>query len=319
METLPIKSIALDGIVPGSTIDPFLEKYSFDHHYKNIPRLAQSSTVKQIYDSIMLGWKPPTKNGYTWVYFADVDLDCMLSIFLLTLTKKHIDKRLKEWVEVVNSVDVFGPAYIFNDERSEKIKDFLYYRILRKHKGKSSVSIISSILDNIEYYFKRDSINYTYHNKKTRKLVVLEQCNFIHPQHPMRDINLMAIMSEDPVFDYGYKKGADLVVGIRQKSNNTYKYSVAVKNDFIPYSITQLLNTVSEREPGWGGGSTIIGSPESGSNIAPHDLLYLIKRGQWNEKHNIHTKQTVTNSDKTTASHRHKHNSRNNRKRKKRN
>lgn len=284
IEELPKKSIAIDGIVEGSNIDAYNYRFSFDHHYKNIPRHSQASSVKQILDALMVGWKPPTRDGKIWVFFSDVDLDCISAIFLLILGQEKINRRVVEWIDVVNAVDIFGPAYKFYDEKYERIKDFLYYKILRKHKGKTSIEMITSILDKFQYYYDKEHIYYNSYTKKYKNLVVLEKSNFINPDFPEHDLNLLMIISDDQVFEYAYRQGADVVIAIRRKPSGRYKYSIAKRDDFVPYNINLLLKKISERESGWGGASTIIGSPEEGSEFSPYDLAYLLKRGTWNVK-----------------------------------
>lgn len=280
-ETLPNKSIGLDGIVGGSFINIKNETVNFDHHSHALPRHAQASTVKQVYDALILGWSPPKRlDGKVWVFLNDIDLDSMLALYLLTLNKHKLNRRLKEWVDVVNSSDIFGPAYIPKDARFVKVRDFLYYRILRKHKGKTTESIISSILSNLRYQLNRKNIWYNPVQKSSKNLYVLEKTNFVHPENVDHDLLLMAIFSEDPIFEEAYKQGADLVVGIRRKTDK-YKYSIAKRHDFIPYDLLNLLKKINEREKGWGGATSIIGSPENGSILSPKALLHLIKRGEW--------------------------------------
>lgn len=300
-ETLPSKSIAIDGIVCGSFIDSHTDRISFDHHSPSLPRHAQASSSKQIYDALVLGWIPPkTAHGKVKVYFNDIDLDSILSIYLLSINQSQLTRRVKEWVDTVNCADIFGPAYNpKNDPKFIKIRDFLYYRVLRKHRGRNAIDIITSILNNIESYINRQNLDYlAIKRNKAKQLFVLEKSNFIHPNHRNHDLLLMAILSEDPVFEEAYKQGADIVVGVRMKGSK-YKYSIAKKHDFVPYDLLNLLDRIREKEKGWGGASSIIGSPDSGSNLSLNELLHLIKRGEWKthvskQKQNL---QTLPNNE----------------------
>ena len=284
-DTLPRKSIAIDGIFTGTFIDPVGERLSFDHHSPVLPRHCQVPTCKQIFDAQILDWQFPIRHdGRIWVYFNDIDLDSMLSIFLLTLSKEQLTNRVEQWVNVTGSADVFGPSYT-HDEKFVKIRDFLYYKILRKHTGKSSKEIISSILENFYYYAEKDTLNYSKHKHKTKSLFKIEQSLFVHPSKPDTPILLMAIQSEDPVFEEAYNEGADIVLAVRRKGER-YKYSIAKKHDYIAYDLLELLGAIVEREKGWGGASSIIGSPEQGSSMQPMELLDLIKHGNKEKRTN---------------------------------
>lgn len=286
-ETLPKKSIALDGILVGSYLDSIDEKISFDHHSPALPRHSQAATCKQVFDAVMLGWKFPTRDGKIWIYLNDIDLDSMLSLFLLSLNKTELNSRIEQWVNITSSSDMFGPAYIPNESKFIKIRDFLYYRILRKHRGKTTSEIIGSILENFLYYSSKPQLQYSFEKAKAKNLFIIERSLFIHPSNTNQELYLLAILSEDPVFDEAYLQGADLVLAIRRKvvspNQMKYKYSLAKKHDWIGFDLLSVLTRISERESGWGGASSIIGSPEAGSDIQPQQLLTLIKSGTWKD------------------------------------
>lgn len=272
----PENAICIDGIYQGPMIDPYTNRYSFDHHHPSIPRHAMSSSSKQIFDARIVGWEPPKRqDNKIWVYINDIDLDSMLAIFLLTIPN-NIVYASKEWVEVVNGADVFGPAYA-PTKRHVKIRNFLYHKVLRKQRGDNALRHITSILNALTKYFYQKN-DYTI-NPKVSKIFVLEKTNFILPNKPDFDLFLLAIYSEDPIFEKAYQLGADIAVGIRRKGDK-YKYSIAKRNDFVPYDLSQLVKLLETQEHGWGGGTSIIGSPENGSKIPPQELFHLIKRGE---------------------------------------
>ena len=74
-DSLPPRSVALDGYVLGPHIDPEHERYSFDHH-GNCVRHATRLTAEQVHDALVLGLDPA---GFT-VHVNDVDLDTVLTI-----------------------------------------------------------------------------------------------------------------------------------------------------------------------------------------------------------------------------------------------
>lgn len=274
LEEVPKNSICIDGIYPGPLIDPFMNRYSFDHHLGNIPRHVINSSSKQIYDARVIGWSPPLMHNKIWVYINDIDLDSMMSLFILTLPREAV-LQLKEWVEVINGSDVFGPVYE-PSKRYVSIRTFLYYKILRKQRGASAQQHIISILNAFQRYFNKKN-NYNI-KQKTSKLVILDKSNFILPD-TNKDLFMLTIYSEDPIFEYAYREGADIAIGVRRRGDR-YKYSIAKKSDFIPYNLSELIRLTSLIENGWGGGTSIVGSPENGSKIPLQDLLFIIKKGE---------------------------------------
>jgi hypothetical protein len=107
---LPLRTIALDGVCSGPHIDPAAERYSFDHHAGCL-RLVTSATRQQVLDAVVLGLDP---TGHR-VLLNDVDGDSVLAAWILSraadLRFPGALARIRPLVWAVGGMDAHGPAW----------------------------------------------------------------------------------------------------------------------------------------------------------------------------------------------------------------
>ncbi len=104
--SLPEKSIAIDGSVSGPFIDNKKKNYSFDHH-GNCIRHTTSATCVQVLDAILLGFEP---KNYS-LYINDIDHDTVLATALLTEPSFAKIDMVQDTVRAVGLIDAHGPSY----------------------------------------------------------------------------------------------------------------------------------------------------------------------------------------------------------------
>ncbi len=276
---LPPKSIALDGYCQGPTIDPKTERYSFDHHGGCI-RMITSATCKQVYDAILLGLDP---KDFT-VYVNDVDGDTVLAVWLLQQNPLDVIKSSYiQWlVDIVGSVDAHGPAYpLVDQEIAEQFFEGAMKpeRDLQRAKkyGEADLEELLKLCCNNVTSLVRGKLDWKPSLRKIRDYRIV---------HEGYDGWVM-VKSDENVFDLVYAKGYTKVVVYRELPDGSIKYAIGKKSDLVsgfpigpvnlPGTILHLLN---DHEPGWGGGSTIGGSPRqadgSGSKLKPKEVLKLV-------------------------------------------
>ena len=96
------------------------------------------------------------------------------------------------------------------------------------------------------------------------------------------------VESEGFVFRDLYRDGITRAVTCRPLEDGSWQYTIARKSDLVagfPVGPTStpgsILHALAEREPGWGGGSSIGGSPRnedgSSSRLSPDEVFALIE------------------------------------------
>lgn len=107
-----------------------------------------------------------------------------------------------------------------------------------------------------------------------------KQNNVIFDITPETNSNWIMVKSADHVFNELYKKGHNKIVLWDIMPDNSYSYTIGKKSEFIDFPIIDILDTLNREESGWGGGSTIGGSPRnsdgSRSKIKPENIVSII-------------------------------------------
>ncbi len=277
-DDLPSKSIALDGYVQGPQIDSAAQRYSFDHHAGCL-RHVTSATCQQVFDALLLGLDP---SGFN-VYINDIDGDVALSVWLLANREQLKDpkarERVRALVDVVGKVDAFGPSYpIANPELG-----FTYFRgaigptlhIHKQAEQEDMLVILSECLDRISQVVS---------GQLSGGVGLLEE----------EGLQILCTGTGGWVMATGggtnqlYKRGINKAVVYRPLRDGSHFYTVVKRSDFVPHFPVgpgdvagTILHTLALRELGWGGSSTIGGSPKhpdrSGSRLSPKEVFEIVE------------------------------------------
>jgi hypothetical protein len=274
---LPPFSLALDGYVQGPAIDLEAQRFSFDHHDACI-RMVTRATCQQVLDALLLGLNT---EDFT-VFLNDVDGDTALSVWLLRNQDRINDPEIRLLVESVGGLDAHGPAYpVLRPELAEGFQEVAMRREgeLRGDRGYQTCDLEALLEDcvrDIDAFIaggmcwegERKRVDYQVVHQGTGGWVMVESQGWVFRT----------------LYQDGYTKG----VTFRQLDGGSWQYSVGKKSDLVqgfpvgPGSQEgTILKHLGDLEPGWGGGSSIGGSPRredgSSSQMSPDQLFVAIE------------------------------------------
>lgn len=277
-ETLPRKSLALDGYCQGPNIDVEGERFSFDHH-DNCLRLVTRATCQQVMDALLLGFNT---EGYT-VFINDIDGDTALAVWLLRNPSRIAEPRVRMLVETVGAIDAHGPAYPALDSA---LGDAFYQGAMKpesdlrraKTYGKADLAALLEIcVANI------DALVAGTLAWKPRAAVEKERSfEITHTGN-----GWVMAKSDDFIFDLLYAQGRMRAIAYQEMPDGSVAYTVGKKSEIIPHfhvgphtKAGTILHALLEREAGWGGGSTIGGAPRnedgSRSRLTPDEVFEIV-------------------------------------------
>ena len=271
------KSIALDGYCQGPAVDVETERFSLDHHDQCV-RLVTRATCQQVMDALLLGFDP---TGYT-AYINDVDGDTALAVWLLKNPTRVTEEFVRRLVEVVGTVDSHGPAYPTIDP---KLVDAYYQGVMKPvsdlqraklYATADLEALLATCLDNIEALVV-GTLVWTPRPEKERSYEVTHTGN-----------GWVMARSNDFVFDLLYKDGYTRAVAYQEMPDGSFAFTVGKKSELVtgfpvgPHSKAgSILNALNQREPGWGGSSTIGGAPRnpdgSRSKLSPDEVFEIVE------------------------------------------
>mgnify|MGYP006865009443 CR=1 FL=1 len=275
---LPDKSIALDGYVQGPQIDSERQRYSFDHHADCI-RHVTSATCQQVFDALMLGLDP---SGFT-VFINDVDGDVVLSVWLLAqaeqLKEVSFREKVRQLVEVVGKIDAFGSSYPISDpDLSLAFFGGAIGFTLHAHKDSDQAD---DLLVALMHCLPR--IDEVVSGQLRSGIGVIEEGLQIHATGTGG-----WVMASGGGTNQLYRRGITRAVAFKELPDGTYYYTVVKKSDFVPNFPVgpgdepgTILHALAVRESGWGGSTTIGGSPKhadrSGSRLKPAEVFEIVE------------------------------------------
>ena len=272
-ESLPDRSIALDGYVLGPKLDPDRERYSFDHHGACV-RLATNATCRQVLDALILGLDP---SRFT-IYVNDLDADVALSLFLLSNTHLVLDPRVAQLVDVVAAADAHGPAYALRD--AALLKGFaraLSGVTIGAGGALGREQLCASVLASSRFVEIECLID-----DAEGEILDVETC-ITH-----RGSGWVMIRTSRSAFHAAYWAGYRRVIAYQPDVLGTWSYTVARQSDFVssfpiesPDGQLSIMACLRARESGWGGSSTIGGAPRrvdgSRSHLAPDVVFNIVE------------------------------------------
>lgn len=276
-DELPANSLALDGYVQGPALDTDRRRFSFDHHDRCI-RMVTRATCQQVMDAMLLGLDP---SGMT-IYINDVDGDTALSVWLLRNPGRIREPVVRHLVESVGGIDAHGPSYPTLDP------------------GVAAGFMAGPMEPEVSA--RQDG---SYQHADLREL--LEECvigigDFVDagtPPAPKRERvayevthtgagGWVMVRTQAFAFETLYADGYDRIISYRPLAGGSWAYTVARRSDLVdgfpvgpPVKEGTILRALADAEPGWGGGSSIGGSPRnadgSGSSMGPDEVFALVE------------------------------------------
>lgn len=276
-EELPPRSLALDGYVQGPALDLVLQRFSFDHHDACV-RMVTRATCQQVLDALLLGLDT---TDFT-IFLNDVDGDTALSVWLLRNPQRVTEPEVRMLVESVGGLDAHGPAYpVLQPGLAEAFQAVAMareneLRRSREYQTCDLRALLEECLEGIDAFVaggmhwdgESEAVPYEVFRRGTGGWVMVECQGWVFRT----------------LYQDGYTKG----VTYRQLPDGSWQYSVGKKSDLVqgfpigPHSREgTILHHLANLEPGWGGGSSIGGSPRnadgSSSRLAPGEVFEAIE------------------------------------------
>lgn len=265
INALPKNSVALDGYVQGPVAGDQLDRWSLDHH-DGCVRLYTLATCEQVRAHLCLGG-PAWFEGRT-IFVNDLDGDTLLSLWLLNNPTRANDDVVRTLVRAVGTVESHGPAgnLLLSDEEQAVATQFFWNAIkpVTSLRGKvrevfdtwgnlvvECLKGITALVDGTLDSTARD-------NSLTLEIIKVME---IGP-------HTFALATCDGFgFMELYAQGFDGGILYKDAADGTRTYTVAKRSDLVNIPIgpasnpDTLLGALAGRESGWGGGTTIGGSP----------------------------------------------------------
>jgi hypothetical protein len=272
LDELPPRAIALDGAVRGPVVDAEHQRFSFDHHDHCI-RLATSATCVQVFDALAMGLDPA---GFT-VVVNDVDGDTALAVALLANPGWVRNERVAALVDVVGKVDAHGPAYPLVGERAALADTFArgaMAPVADAHRARTYATadlrrLLVACVEGIEALVTGE-VHVPAPDVDTRTYTITH-----------RGEQWVMVASDEFVFDLVYADGIDAAIAYQGKEDGSTTYTLARRSDLVAgFAVPAILTALAGVEPGWGGGSSIGGSPRnpdgSSSRLTPDQVFEIV-------------------------------------------
>ncbi len=273
-DKLPRKSIALDGYCQGPSIDAETERFSFDHHGGCV-RHSTRATAEQVRDAIVLGLDP---RGMT-AFCNDVDLDTALSVWLLANPHRAGEELVGQLVNTAGHLDAHSGAYPIaeamrhviewlSEPETEARADGSYWSM----DNTALAKLLGDVSRRIDVYTRGEA------SADITHFVIDERYVVEHEGTEWMLALTVGTRAHAAVFRDGYLR----TVLYRQLPDKTYGYTIAKRSEFVKFfPVPEILAKLSEREPGWGGGSTIGGAPRhpdgSRSKLLPTEVFAIVE------------------------------------------
>lgn len=260
LSSLPPNGVALDGCVRGPAISAD-DKWSFDHH-DNCIRMITLSTCEQVRAALCLG-------GPSWfdgreVYVNDLDGDTLLSLWLIANPKQANAPGVRDLVRAVGTVDAHGPSGSLMLSDSEQTLADLFYR--------SAIKSVTDLRGAVRQKFDAwpDMIG-----DCLMRITLLLQGLLTPldvPEEPPLSVeramgNKLLATCDGFGFSQAYALGYEVVVLHKPAADGSTTYTIAKRSDLVAWPVgpssdpNSILGRLNAIEPGWGGGSSIGGSP----------------------------------------------------------
>lgn len=272
IDNIDPRGVALDGAVQGPRMGYAGDRWSFDHH-GGCHRLITSATCEQVYRALVQGFDFTNRP----VYVNDLDGDTLLSIWLIESADRVRWPQVRDLVRAVGAVDSHGPAGKLELSEAElRLANIFFssrgvYSVIPRDaqkrfdewseiiaKGIKMIdALVEGYLDNVE----PDAAPEYEELEAYKGLVMVKSAGF-------------------GAFEPLYRAGYTVVI----VTDGEGTFTVGKRSDLVNYPLGPvaekgtLLAQLAAFEPGWGGGSSIGGSPRPGGSKLDPDQVWEIAK-----------------------------------------
>ena len=257
LSTLAPRSVALDGMVQGPVMGDEEDRWSFDHH-AGCARLVTQATCEQVWTATRLGFKWAGRD----VWINDLDGDTVLSLYVIHTAVNGVipPADLGSLVRAVGLMDAHGPAAIVLMTPEERaLADTFYHGVIYPTLGRNVQERFGEWRELLEEC--HDGIDRLLSGELERAQPKPEPVEMILEKQVG---SLKLAVAECPGFG-GFVKlyggGYDVVILTTEAAGGTRRYTLGKVSDLVPFNLSALLGRLNELEDGWGGSSSIGGSP----------------------------------------------------------
>lgn len=260
LHELPLRGVALDGCIRGPHATA-RDQWSFDHH-DNCIRMITLSTCEQVRAALCLGG-PSWFNGRD-VYVNDLDGDTLLSLWLIANPKLANAPHVRDLVRAVGAIDAHGPSGSLLLDARENDTATLFYR--------AAIQPVTALRGAVREVFDKwpDLIA----DCLMRIGLLLE--GSLDPLEETEDPplqveraigNKLIATCDGFGFSQAYALGYEVVVLHKPAADGSTTYTIAKRSDLVNWPVgpssdpNTILGRLNALELGWGGGSSIGGSP----------------------------------------------------------
>jgi hypothetical protein len=276
LDALPTRAVALDGYVQGPFMGDELDRWSFDHHGR-CDRLITAATCEQVWTASQLGFDWQSRD----IFVNDLDGDTVLSLYIIralhgmgyAIGSRHAQDKLARLVRCVGLVDAHGPAayrlmsgldkHLVQAYYAGPMEDIYQRSPSIQERFEEWPALIDAAFEATAAFMRLD-FDRVYPPKKTFNVDILFD----------NDVACLA-SSDGWAFEMLYDE-YDVVVLMDAAAKNSTRYTIGKVSDLVPFNLQALLAGLNAMEPGWGGGSSIGGSPRLddgvSSRLAPEQV-----------------------------------------------
>lgn len=279
VKALEPKTIALDGAVSGPYVDSENEVFSFDHH-ENCIRGITLSACEQARDFLLLGLDP---NEYT-ILVNDIDMDSALSAWLLMNPTRVVEPLVEKLVHMAGRQDAHVGSYPAKDSA---LLDWISEPEICTRSDGSYESLTNDGLGFLLEAIWRRIEQYADGRQPDLSRWRDEAANHYEVERRGSNWCLVRITGERPSRGLA-KANINRWVGFRDLEDGTLFVTVGKRSEVttgFPVGpgdkAGTILHALNQLEKGWGGSTTVGGSPKkkdgSGTKLSIEQIFEVVE------------------------------------------
>lgn len=279
VEDLDRKTIALDGAVSGPYVDSENEIFSFDHHEHCIRGITLSA-CEQVRDFLLLGLEP---NDYT-ILVNDIDMDSALSAWLLMNPTRAVEPLVEKLVHMAGRQDAHVGSYPVKDSA---LLDWIAEPEIRTRSDGSYESLTNDGLGFLLEAIWRRIEQYADGRQPDLSRWKDEAADHYEVECRGSNWSMVRLTGERPHRGMA-KANINRWVGYRELGDGTLCVTICKRSEVttgFPVGPADkpgtILHALSKMEPGWGGSTTVGGSPKkkdgSGTTMSVSQILDVVE------------------------------------------